>query len=118
MSSEGYYVYKNRDAKTGWNDGCIVFWRAGGSGYSNYLEDAGIFTNEDKAKGYPPSTDEFVWVPVSVAREAMKTRSYLWQRDLPTSLWAKADECASRERAEDARREREALEEYMERESV
>ena len=53
-----YYVFtKNRDETTGWMDGCIVWWRPDGHGYTYDLNRAGIFTDEHKAKRYPDPTN-------------------------------------------------------------
>jgi hypothetical protein len=79
-----YYVYNPSDAVKGWNDGCIVWWREGGHGYSNYMEDAGVFTEADYGSNYPPR--DHVWVPAEIARKYAKTRTYCWTRDLPQNL--------------------------------
>ncbi len=77
--TEGYYLYNKRDQSKGFNDGCIVWWRENGSGYTNFLEDAGVFTEEWKRTN---GNKDFVYVPVAKVHEAMKTRSYAWFRDL------------------------------------
>lgn len=76
-----YYVFNPRDKGIGYNDGCIVFWRQHGHGYTNHLEDAGIFTLEHYANNYPPR--EHTWVPVEMARQNAVTRTYIWTKNLP-----------------------------------
>jgi hypothetical protein len=67
-----YYVFtKNRDETQGWMDGCIVWWRPEGNGYTYDLNLAGIFTDEHKEKGYP-SPDTCQYVP----RELVEANSY------------------------------------------
>lgn len=51
--SEYYVLNTNRDEHGGHMDGCIVWWRAGGHGYTYDLNDAGIFTEADMEKDYP-----------------------------------------------------------------
>lgn len=50
---EFYVCCKNRDEHGGWMDGCIVWWKANGHGYTYDLNLAGIFTEADQAKNYP-----------------------------------------------------------------
>ncbi len=78
--TEGYYLYTKRDRTRGYNDGCIVWWRANGSGYTNFLEDAGVYSEEQKQKN--ASHKELIYVPVAVVHTAMKTRSYAWVQDI------------------------------------
>jgi hypothetical protein len=75
-----YYIFNMRDITKGWNDGCIVWWKANGNGYTNYIEDAGIFEEwvKEKYKGSP----ELMFVPVEVVTNIKKTRSYVWRGDL------------------------------------
>lgn len=71
MSQEYYVFTKKRDETNGWMDGCIVWWRPGGRGYTYDLNYAGLFTDEDKAKRYPPP-DTCQYVP----RELVDANSY------------------------------------------
>ncbi len=53
-----YYVCTiNRDETAGWMDGCIVWWKPEGKGYTYDLNYAGVFTDEDRAKGYPSNSN-------------------------------------------------------------
>ncbi len=78
--AEGYYLYSKRDKSRGFNDGCIVWWRPNGAGYTNFLEDAGVYTEEQKQKD--ARHKDLVYVPVAKVHAAMKTRSYAWLRDI------------------------------------
>lgn len=49
-----FYVVSKGDEHKGYMDGCVLWWRAGGHGYTNDLNCAGIFTEEDMEAGYPP----------------------------------------------------------------
>jgi hypothetical protein len=51
-----YYVCNKGDEHRGWMDGCMVWWRAEGRGYTYDLNFAGVFTDVDRAKSYPPDT--------------------------------------------------------------
>ncbi len=65
-----YYIFAtNRDEHNGWMDGCIVWWRAGGKGYSYDLNDAGLFSEEQRLAGY---AEGCTWVP----REIVDANSY------------------------------------------
>jgi hypothetical protein len=80
--SNQYYVFNPRDATIGWMDGCIVWWREGGHGYTYDLNDAGIFTEQDREKDYPPAhfayvAKEIVDAHTSAPRLAWWVKSYL-----------------------------------------
>ena len=71
MKAQEYYVCSRGDEHKGWMDGCIVWWRAEGRGYTYDLNFAGIFTEDDKAKHYPdPKTSHFI------PREAVDANTY------------------------------------------
>jgi hypothetical protein len=53
--SEFYVCNKDEDEHGGWMDGCMVWWRPEGHGYTYDLNFAGIFTEADQTKLSPPS---------------------------------------------------------------
>jgi hypothetical protein len=69
--SQQYYVCSKDDVHRGWMDGCIVWWRAQGHGYTYDLNHAGLFTDEDKANRYPSPVD-CLYIP----RELVDANSY------------------------------------------
>jgi hypothetical protein len=80
--SEFYVCNKNDGEHGGWMDGCMVWWRAEGKGYTYDLNLAGIFTEEDQAKHYPdPKTCRYI------PREVVDANTYsprlaFWSRAL------------------------------------
>lgn len=66
-----YYVCSQGDEHKGWMDGCMVWWRPEGKGYTYDLNFAGLFTDEDRAKNYPPR-DACRYIP----REIVDANSY------------------------------------------
>jgi hypothetical protein len=81
QAPQQYYVMNHSDAHRGWMDGCIVWWRAGGHGYTYDLNDAGLFTDADKEKRYP-DPELCLYVP----KEIVDERSYS-----PRLAWWSAD---------------------------
>lgn len=79
LPASGYYAYSYRDRRLGLNDGCIVWWKPNGYGYTNYLEDAGVFDEDFKSKADYPG---LIFIPVEKVHAAMKTRTYVWEIDL------------------------------------
>ncbi len=73
-----YYVFNTKDVKKGWMDGCMVWWRPKGNGYTYDLNHAGIYTDEDRAKGYPPENEECVWVPKELVDENTYSPKLAW----------------------------------------
>lgn len=53
--AEYYVCTKNRDEHGGHMNGCMVWWRPGGHGYTYDLNEAGIFTDENLRRNYPPA---------------------------------------------------------------
>lgn len=72
-----YYVFSKHDAHVGYMDKCILWWRESGHGYTYDLKSAGVFTEDDKAKGYPPPSG-CVYVPVEVAEAAAVKLLLVW----------------------------------------
>lgn len=78
LPTSGYYVYNRRDARIGLNDGCIVWWKHDGRGYTNHLENAGVFDEEFKQRSNRHAPD-IVFVPVEEVHRKMQTRTYVWE---------------------------------------
>ncbi len=79
-----YYVCSDGDEHKGWMDGCMVWWRAEGHGYTYDLNFAGLFTEADRESDYPPRTAHYV------PRELVDANSYsprlaYWSRPRDTS---------------------------------
>lgn len=75
-----YYVFtKKRDEANGWMNGCIVWWCPGGKGYTYDMNRAGVFTDEDRAKGYP-SERNCTYVPKELADQLAYSPRLLWWR--------------------------------------
>ena len=56
-----YYVCNHGNEHDGWMDGCMVWWRPDGHGYTYDLDQAGIYTDADKEKRYPdPRTRHYI----------------------------------------------------------
>ena len=72
-----YYVVKKGDEHKGWMDGCIIWWRESGHGYTYDLNDAGVFTDEDKAANYPP-TDGCQYIPKEIVDAHCKSFRLAW----------------------------------------
>ena len=70
MSAQ-YYVCNKGDEHRGWMDGCMVWCRPEGHGYTYDLNFAGVFTDEDRAKSYPPP-DTCHYIP----KELVDSNSY------------------------------------------
>jgi hypothetical protein len=64
-NQEFYVITRDRDEHGGHMDGCIVWWRPEGKGYTYDLNQAGIFTAADMAKNYP-SLDNCLYIPREV----------------------------------------------------
>ena len=81
MPQEYYVFARNRDEHGGFMDGCMVWWRPDGHGYTYDLNFAGIFTDEDRAKRYPPD-DTCVYVPREIVDEqcSYSPRLAWWSR--------------------------------------
>jgi hypothetical protein len=65
MSEQQYYVMSHGDEHTGYMDGCIVWWKPQGKGYTYDLNAAGLFTEANKASGYP-SPSHCVYIPKEI----------------------------------------------------
>jgi hypothetical protein len=85
MSEQQYYAYNIRDAREGYMDKCIVWWRAEGRGYTNDLNDAGMFTDADREKNYPP-TDRCIYVPVEIAEKVARTWRGAWHEPIVNAM--------------------------------
>jgi hypothetical protein len=66
VSQQQYYVMSKGDEHKGWMDNCIIWWAPKGHGYTCDLNLAGLFTEADKAAGYPSPTD-CVYIPKEIA---------------------------------------------------
>ena len=76
-----YYVCNKRDVHNGWMDGCIVWWRAGGHGYTYDLNQAGVFTDADRANHYPPENSGCIYVPKEIVdANSYSPRLAYWSR--------------------------------------
>jgi hypothetical protein len=79
-SKNAYYVMSLGDEHKGYMDGCIVWWRPEGRGYTYDLNRAGVFTDEDKAKGYP-SLSHCVYIPKEVVDAHCSSPRLAWWSD-------------------------------------
>lgn len=82
VSSSGqYYIYtKDRDERAGFMDHCIVWWRPNAAGYTNDLNEAGIYGDgPDRASR---ERSGVVYVPWEAARAVAKTSTHVWIQDV------------------------------------
>ena len=107
-----YYVCNSDDLHRGWMDGSIVWWRPEGHGYTYDLNFAGVFTDEHKAKGYPPKS--CLYIPKQIVDANSYTpRLAFWSRsrignasplfEIVGGLLQPSETSARPERSEDAR---------------
>lgn len=78
MDGNQYYVCNKRDIRAGWMDGCIVWWKAEGNGYTYDLNHAGIFTDEDRAKGYPSEKNGCLYIPKELVDAHTQSPRLAW----------------------------------------
>lgn len=79
-----YYVMSKGDEHKGWMDGCIVWWRANGRGYTTDLNDAGVYTDADMEINYPPQRT-CVYIPKAlVDAHCFSPRLAWWSADYKT----------------------------------
>ncbi len=73
-----YYVFtRGRDENSGYMDGCILWWREAGKGYTCDLNDAGVFTDDDRARGYP-SPRSCAYVPKEIVDARARSPRLAW----------------------------------------
>jgi hypothetical protein len=75
-----YYVVSIGDEHKGWMDNCIVWWRANGEGYTYDLNDAGVYTDEDRARGYP-SEKSCRYIPKEIVDAHCRSPRLAWWSD-------------------------------------
>jgi hypothetical protein len=76
-----YYVCNKGDEHSGWMDGCILWWCPQGHGYTYDLNSAGVFTDANKAKDYPPQ-DYCTYVPKAVVDAASRSPRLAWWNEI------------------------------------
>ena len=86
---DGYYLYSKKDEKAGYNDGCILWWKPNGAGYTTNLHEAGVFTQEYKDKA---QRKELVFVPCHLAWGSSFVARTAWRRSLKAAAVAWVDE--------------------------
>ena len=75
-----YYVMSKGDEHKGWMDGCIVWWRPDGHGYTYDLNHAGIYTDADIKKGYP-CPKHCVYIPKEIVDAHCRSPRLAWWSD-------------------------------------
>lgn len=85
-----YYVYSIGDSRRGLYDSCILWWKENGHGYTADLAKAGLFTDEDKSRNYPPhkhyEEKNCVYVPREVAEASVSKIRPVYIEDLERNL--------------------------------
>lgn len=76
-----YYVMTKGDEHSGFMDGCIVWWGPSGRGYTTNLDKAGVYTDEDRASGYP-SPETCIYVPKKIVDDNSSTPRLAWWSDM------------------------------------
>jgi len=75
--SEYYCCTANRDEHVGHMDGCMLWWKAEGRGYTTNLDEAGIFTETDREKKYP-HPERCHYVPREIVDARSKVIRLAW----------------------------------------
>lgn len=75
-----YYVCSQDDVHKGLMDGCILWWRAEGHGYTYDLNHAGMFTKADMDRKYP-DPERSIYVPKELAEQCSFSPKLAWWSD-------------------------------------